>query len=207
MVEEHTEDTDQARPRQQPLVGVDAPVSGTSAGSPQQKGKTLATNSAETLGIFRVSSGGEMTKTRGLLPEAEEKVRLLERQRKLQPVIKKRQINHPQELQKVPGSSATSSQDLDVQPSPSSTLIKATTTASDIDVQLLQVLRKALAFQNQGMVKEYYRMKESNRSQFTGVRMNYHVWKRRFIARVHSQRRLISDKGKVLSNAIDKRKR
>jgi hypothetical protein len=57
--------------------------------------------------------------------------------------------------------------------------------ASDIDVQLLQVLRKAPAFQNQGMVREYDRMKTSNRSQFTGDRMNYYVWKRRFIARLN----------------------
>jgi hypothetical protein len=85
-------------------------------------------------------------------------------------------------------------------------LTKATTTASKIDVQLLQELRKAPAFQNQGMVKEYYRMHESNRSQFAGVRMNYHIWKQRFIATVHSQRRLISDKGKALSTAINERK-
>jgi hypothetical protein len=110
-----------------------------------------------------------MTKARGLLPEAEDNVRLLKRQRKSQPVVQKRQINHPQELQKVPVSWATSSQDSEVRPSPSSTLTKATTMASDINVQLLQVLRKAPAFQNQGMVKEDYRMKESNRSQFTGV--------------------------------------
>jgi hypothetical protein len=106
----------------------------------------------------------------------------------------------------MPGSSAMSSHDSDVQPSPSSTLTKATTTASDINVQLLQVLRKAPAFQNQDMVREYYRIKESNKSQFTGVGMNFHVW-RQFIATVHSQWRLISDKGKALSTAIDKRKR
>jgi hypothetical protein len=91
---------------------------------------------------------------RGLLPEAEEDLGMLKRQRKAQPVIQTRKINHSQELQKVPGILTTSSQDADVQPSPSSTLTKATTMASDIDVQLLQVLRKASAFQNQGMVKE-----------------------------------------------------
>jgi hypothetical protein len=37
--------------------------------------------------------------------------------------------------------------------------------------------------------------------------MNYDIWKRRFIAMVHSQRRLISDKGKALSTVIDERKR
>jgi hypothetical protein len=140
-----------------------------------------------------------VTKTRGLLPEAEEDVRLLKRQRKLQSVVQKRQINHPQELQKVPGRSATSSHDSNVQPSPSSTLMKATTMALDIDVQLLQILRKAPAFQNQGMVEEYYRMKESNRSQFKGDRMKHHIWKRRFIATVQSQRSLISDKETALS--------
>jgi hypothetical protein len=141
------------------------------------------------------------------VPEAEENVRLLKRQHKSQPVVQKRQINHPQQLQKVPGSLARSSQYLDVRPSPSSALTKATTMTSDIDVQLLQVLGKASAFQNQGMGKEYYRMKESNRNQFTGVRLNYHVWKRRFIATVHSQQRLISDMGKALSTASDERKR
>jgi hypothetical protein len=42
------------------------------------------------------------------------------------------------------------------------------------------------------MVKEYYRVKESRKGQFAGVRMNYHVWRRRFIATVHSQRRICS---------------
>jgi hypothetical protein len=79
--------------------------------------------------------------------------------------------------------------------------------ASYIDVQLLQILRRAPVFQDQDMVKEYYRIKESNRRQFTGVRMNYHVWRRRFIATVQSQQRIVSDKGKALSTAIDKRKR
>jgi hypothetical protein len=180
---------------------------------------------------------------RGLLPEAEEDLRLLKRQLKSQPVLQERQINHPQELQKVPGSSTTSRQDSDVRPSPSSPLTKATTTASDIDLQLLEVLRKAPSFssavkfgrkhallkenpdgqtfrafhhsltthwdvlpQDQGMVREYYRVKESNKGQFAGVKMNYHVWRRRFIATVHSQRRLISDKAKALSTAIAKRK-
>jgi hypothetical protein len=123
-------------------------------------------------------------------------------------------------------------------------LTKATTTASDVGIQLLQVRRKATAFssagkfgrkyallkekpdgqtfrafnhslttqwevlpQDQGMVRQYKRVKESNKGQFAGVRMNYHVWRRRFIATVHSQRRLISDKAKALSTAIDKRKR
>jgi hypothetical protein len=36
--------------------------------------------------------------------------------------------------------------------------------------------------------------------------MCYHIWKRKFIATVPYQRRLISDKGKALSTAIDERK-
>jgi hypothetical protein len=37
------------------------------------------------------------------------------------------------------------------------------------------------------MSKEYYRVNESQKGQFAGVRMNYHVWQRGFIATVHSQ--------------------
>jgi hypothetical protein len=73
-------------------------------------------------------------------------------------------------------------------------LAKATPIASDIDVKFLQVLKNAPAFPNQGMVKEYYKMKESNRSQFTADKMNDHIWKRRCRSKVHSQRRLFSDK-------------
>jgi hypothetical protein len=54
------------------------------------------------------------------------------------------------------------------------------------------------------MVKEYYKVKDSNRDQFAGDRMNYNVWRRRFIATVHSQRMLISDKALALSTALDK---
>jgi hypothetical protein len=169
MVEEETENTDHVQPLQQPFMKVDAPVARPSTGRRQKKVKTSGTNSAETLGIFRGSSKGAMTKA--------------------------------------PGNSATSSQNSEVRLSPSSTLTRATTTASNIDVQLLQLLRKAPVFQDQDMVKEYYRMKESNGSQFTGLRVNYHVWRQQFIALVHSQQRLTSDKGKVLSTAIDKRKR
>jgi hypothetical protein len=57
------------------------------------------------------------------------------------------------------------------------------------------------------MDREYYRVKESNKVQFAGNRMKYHVWRQRFKDTVHSQRRLISDKAKALSTAIDKRKR
>jgi hypothetical protein len=120
-----------------------------------------------------------MTKTRGLLPEAKGDLRMQKGQRKAPAVIQTRKSNHPQELQKEPGISTTSSQDADRSPSPSWSLAKATQIASDIDVQLLQALRKALASQNQGVVKEYYKMKESNRSRFAGDKMNYHIWKRK----------------------------
>jgi hypothetical protein len=123
-------------------------------------------------------------------------------------------------------------------------LTKATTTASYIGIELLQVLKNTTATssagkfgrkyvllkenpdghtfrafnhslttqwdvlpQERGLVREYYRVKESNTSQFAGIRMNYHVWRQRFIATAHSQRRLISDKAKALSNAIDKKER
>jgi hypothetical protein len=167
---------------------------------------TSATNYVQSLGVLRVNRGREVTKTRGLLPKAKGEVRMQKGQRKAQSVIQTRKSNHPQELQKEPGISTTSSRDADVSPSPSLALAKATTIASDIDVQLLQVLRESPAFQNQGMGKKYYRMKESNRSQFTGDKMNHHVWKQRFRATVYSQRRLISDKEKALATAIDKRR-
>jgi hypothetical protein len=59
------------------MVGEDTadPVAGPLAGRPQQKEKTLATNSADTLGKFRVCSEGGLRKgreTKGFLPEAEE---------------------------------------------------------------------------------------------------------------------------------------
>jgi hypothetical protein len=127
------------------MVGEDTvdTVAGPAAGSPQQKGETLATNSAETLGKFRARSTIEVRETRGLLPEAKEDLSWLKRQLKLQPVLKEGQISNPQELQKVPGSLATSRKDSDVRPSPPSTLTKVMTMTSDIDRQPLQVLRKA----------------------------------------------------------------
>jgi hypothetical protein len=48
---------------------------------------------------------------------------------------------------------------------------------------------------DQGMVKEYYKVKDSNKDQFAGNKMNYHVWRQRFIATVHYHWMLISDKG------------
>jgi hypothetical protein len=57
---------------------------------------------------------------------------------------------------------------------------------------------------DQGMVKEYDKVKDSNKHQFAGNMMNYPVWRRRFIATVHSQQMLISDKALALSTALDK---
>jgi hypothetical protein len=68
--------------------------------------------------------------------------------------------------------------------------MKATTRLSDINVQLLQVLREDMSFQNQGMIEEYFGMKESNESQFTGDRMNYNIWKQKFIAMISLDRAL-----------------
>jgi hypothetical protein len=71
------------------MVGEDTAdtVAGPSEGSPQQKGKILATNSAETLGKFRARSEGGERETRGLLLEAEEDLSLLKRQLKSQPEL------------------------------------------------------------------------------------------------------------------------
>jgi hypothetical protein len=58
---------------------------------------------------------------------------------------------------------------------------------------------------DQGMVKEYYKVKDSNKDQFARDRMNYPVWRWRFIATVHSQQMLISNKALALSTALDKK--
>jgi hypothetical protein len=63
-----------------------------------------------------------------------------------------------------------------------------TTKLSDINVQLLQVLREDMTFQNQGMIEEDCDRKESNGSQFTGDRMNYHIWKGKCIATISLDR-------------------
>jgi hypothetical protein len=159
--------------------------------------ETSETNSAETLEKFIARNKGGLRKrreTKGLLLEAEQDLRLLKRQPKSQPALPERQLNHSEDLQQVPGGLATSRQDLDVQSSPSSTLTKAMTTASDVGIELLQVLRNATPFSSAGNFVK-------------GVRMNYHVWRWKFIATVPSQRRLISDKAKALSATIDKKKR
>jgi hypothetical protein len=81
---------------------------------------------------------------KGLLTKAEEDLRLLRRQLKSQPALPGRQINHPQEPPPEPGGWATSRQGLDMRASPSSTLTEETTTASDVNIQLLQLLRPNL---------------------------------------------------------------
>jgi hypothetical protein len=57
-----------------------------------------------------------------------------------------------------------------------------------------------------GPVKEYYKVKDANKDKFEGDRLNYPIWRRRFIATVHAQRMLISDKALALSTALDKKK-
>jgi hypothetical protein len=85
-----------------------------------------------------------------LLIKPKEDLRLLKRQIKSQPALPERQINHPQELQQVPRGSNPSRQGSDVRTSTSSTLTKATTTASDIGIELLQVLKNTTAYSSAG---------------------------------------------------------
>jgi hypothetical protein len=58
---------------------------------------------------------------------------------------------------------------------------------------------------DQGQVKDYYKIKDANQDKFTGERLNYPVFRWRFIATVHNQRIAISDKALALSNALDKK--
>jgi hypothetical protein len=58
---------------------------------------------------------------------------------------------------------------------------------------------------DQGPVKEFYKVKDANKELFSGNRLNYPVWCRRFIATVHMQRMLISDKALALATALDKK--
>jgi hypothetical protein len=88
--------------------------------------------------------------TKELLIKPKEDLRLLKRQIKSQPALPERQINHPQELQQVPRGSNPSRQGSDVRTSTSSTLTKATTTASDIGIELLQVLKNTTAYSSAG---------------------------------------------------------
>jgi hypothetical protein len=145
----------QAREPRRRMVGEDIadPVAGPFAGRPLQKSKTSAPNYAETLEKFRARNEGGLRKgreTKGLLIKAKEDLRLLKRKLKSQPALPERQINHPQELQQVPGGSDPSRQGSDVQTSTSSTLTKATTTPSDIGIELLQVLKHTTASSSAG---------------------------------------------------------
>jgi hypothetical protein len=56
-----------------------------------------------------------------------------------------------------------------------------------------------------GPVKEYYKVKDANQDKFSGDRLSYPVWHRRFIATMHSQRMLILDKALALSTALDRK--
>jgi hypothetical protein len=171
------EETSAAADRSYTVSGPHVPESVNVAESSKQKETTSATNYAGNLGVLEVSRGREVTEhrtfridyeTRRLLPTVKEDVRLKKMQHKSQTVVQKRQINNPQEFQKVQGGLATSGKDSEWQPSPLSTLMKATTTLSDKNVRLLQALREDMTFQNQGMIEEYCGIKESNGSRFAG---------------------------------------
>jgi hypothetical protein len=56
-----------------------------------------------------------------------------------------------------------------------------------------------------GPVKEHYKVRDANKDQFAGDRINFPVWRRRFLATVHSSRMLILDKALALSMALDKK--
>jgi hypothetical protein len=58
---------------------------------------------------------------------------------------------------------------------------------------------------DQGPAKEFYKVKNANKDLFSGNRLNYPVWRSRFIATVHMQRMLILDKALALATALDKK--
>jgi hypothetical protein len=107
--QEDTEHSDQARTQQQPSAGssqrgetLAADDRGCTVSHPpvtrcadfsessQQKGMTSPTNFVRTLGVWRLSRGREMTKTRGLLPKVKGDVRMQKGQRKAQSAIQTR---------------------------------------------------------------------------------------------------------------------
>jgi hypothetical protein len=49
-----------------------------------------------------------------------------------------------------------------------------------------------------GPVKQYYKVRDANKDQSAGDRINFPVWRRRFIATVHATHMLISDKALAL---------
>jgi hypothetical protein len=58
-----------------------------------------------------------------------------------------------------------------------------------------------VALTEYGPVKELHKVKFTEK--FTGDRMGYAVWRRRFFAMVHTQRMLVADKAVALSAALD----
>jgi hypothetical protein len=190
-----------------PVAGL-PPEAGPPPGKTQQKGKTSAMNLVENLERLTNCNKDEVRKRReaeSLLHQAEKDLRLLRRQLESQLTLPGRQINHTWEPIPVQSGLTESRQGLEIPTSrfPSS---EVTTTASDVGIQLLQVLRDATASSmlvgrnntlfeeyldghtertfyhllttpwevlppDQGMIKKYYKVKDSNRDQFVVDRM------------------------------------
>jgi hypothetical protein len=87
---------------------------------------------------------------------------LLKKQLKSQPALPERQINHPQELQQVPGGWDPSRLGSDVQTLTSFMLTKATTTTLDIGIELLQVLKNTMASSSAGKFGRKYALLKEN---------------------------------------------
>jgi hypothetical protein len=75
-------------------------------------------------------------------------------------------------------------------------------------VHVLQIFGTAMGHHStrDGPVKEYYKVGDASKDQFAGDRINFPVWRRRFLATVHLSRTLILDKALALSMALDKNK-
>jgi hypothetical protein len=122
---------------------------------------TSAPNCVETLEKLRACNNDELRKgreTKGLLIKPKEDLRLLKRQIKSQPALPEKQINHPQELQQVPGGSNPPIQ-------PNINIIhfaRTTTTASDIGIKLLQVLKNTTAYSSAGKFGKKYALRKEN---------------------------------------------
>jgi hypothetical protein len=186
---------------------------------------TSAPNYAGTLEKFRARNGdglGKGREVKGLFIKPKEDLQLLKRQISSQPAFQEEQLDHQRELEQVPGGWNRDRQGPET--TTWSNLTEKTTIASNIVVDLSQMLRNTKArsitgnfgkryamlkvnpngqtfraFKHslttqwdilpkyQSMIKEYYKVKESQKGQFEGDRMSYHVWQRRFIYIVHSQ--------------------
>jgi hypothetical protein len=110
-----------------------------------RKRMTSAPNYAETLEKLRACNNDGLRKereTKGLVIKPKEDLRLLKRQIKSQQAFQEEQLNHQQELQKVPGDLNKSSQGSEVRTSTSSTLPNKTTIASDISIPTHASLEK-----------------------------------------------------------------